>query len=693
MLRCMAQSHDTGTPARMELLAPAGGAQALQAALDAGADAVYFGLLTLNARRGAQNFAPADLAHVVRTVHGRGARAYLALNIDLTDRETAEAARTLELARRAGVDAVLVRDPWFLDLRDRFPELEFHWSTQAAVTSRAGVRAAAALGLDRVILARELTLSEVRAAASVPGVAVEVFVQGALCFSVSGRCLLASWVGGRSGNRGTCTSPCRVPWQVAGGPRGRVLSMRDLALVERLDALRKAGVRALKIEGRLKSARWVGRAVAAYRRALDAGPDARTVERVRALGDYAGRRMTAGYLDGTRAGLTGASGRPPSSQAAAPQARAAEAPTYDLTVRTTPKGLRVACTAQGRTETWTLPRTRVRRPEKATRLADLAAHLRRAPVQERILDRFEADEPQRLLPPKNVNALLDRISAALHRARRAPESAVRVRLPAGVRDLLSPGTPAPENRYALGERVNRVRLEAGRAARFLARTDVESVVLEGATANRVRRLADRFGPQRLVAALPSVIFDQGLKRVRDVLAACKDAGVAAEANSWGGWMLAREAGVALEAGPGLGVLNALAARALAARGCGCVAVSVEADRAQMEDLTGAASVPCAVTVFGRPALVVTRAALDWVGPGGALLTDARGTVLRVRRKGQVCVFRPERPFDLTDLYNERVRAQWFVADLCASPDPAAEWAALGEPGKGKLRFNYARRLV
>ncbi len=298
-----------------EILAPAGGPAALAAAVAAGADAVYFGLKQLNARRGAENFLPETLPETLRTLHSAGARGYLTLNIDLAQRELGLAARQLELARQSGVDAVLVRDPALLALVPLFPELEFHFSTQAGVSSSAGVHAAKELGIRRVVLAREMSLEEIRAASAVEGVETEVFVQGALCFCASGRCLMSSWVGGRSGNRGACTSPCRVSWTINGKPAGRPLSMHDLSLADKLDALAAAGVRSFKIEGRLKKPEWVAQAVALYRRALEK----ETAERkngkteetngAAALGAYTGRKMTAGFLDGMRRKLTGTSGR------------------------------------------------------------------------------------------------------------------------------------------------------------------------------------------------------------------------------------------------------------------------------------------------------------------------------------------------------------------------------------------------
>jgi len=165
---------------RLELLAPAGDRATLDAALAAGADAVYFGLTVLNARRRARNFTEQELADAVCAAHERGARAYLTLNTDLSERELVTAARVLELARGSGCDGVLVRDPALLALRGEYPELSFHFSTQTSMASSADVEAAVRLGANRVVLARELSLPEIAAASAVPGIETEVFVQGAL---------------------------------------------------------------------------------------------------------------------------------------------------------------------------------------------------------------------------------------------------------------------------------------------------------------------------------------------------------------------------------------------------------------------------------------------------------------------------------------------------------------------------------
>jgi U32 family peptidase len=371
-----------------ELLAPAGDEAALDAAIEAGADAVYLGMTDLNARRRARNFRPEEFPQAVQRAHERGVRVYLTLNTDITEKELPQAARLLELARESGVDAVLVRDPALLALRTEYPQIEFHFSTQTCIANSADVAAAGDLGAQRVVLARELTLDEIAAASAVAGVQTEVFVQGALCFCVSGRCLLSSWVGGRSGNRGACTSPCRVPWTVDQQPAGTPLSMHDLATSHRLDDLRRAGVAALKIEGRLKTADWVGQAVGMYRRAL-AGETVPGLEPASGLASYTGRQLTDGYLDGHRQQLTGlAEGRgtgaavvrsPRAAESASSDdARDSEA-TYDLEILTAGSQVQIRCECREHVAEWSIPKSVVKRAHKAIAVGAVLQYLQAEP--------------------------------------------------------------------------------------------------------------------------------------------------------------------------------------------------------------------------------------------------------------------------------------------------------------------------
>ncbi len=260
-----------------ELLAPAGDWPALRAAVAAGADAVYFGLGTFNARRRARNFTVESLPEVLGFLHERRVRGYVTLNTLIFPDELGAAVAQVRALAAAGADAVIVQDVGLIPLIRRLaPSLPIHASTQMTQTEPEGLALLAAWGVGRAILARELTLPELAAIVRAAPLPVEVFVHGALCISYSGQCLASEALWGRSGNRGLCGQACRLPWTLVVdnrpvGPAARAypLSPRDLATLDRLPELVALGVAALKIEGRLKDAAYVAAVTRAYRAALD----------------------------------------------------------------------------------------------------------------------------------------------------------------------------------------------------------------------------------------------------------------------------------------------------------------------------------------------------------------------------------------------------------------------------------------
>ncbi|ODS42461.1 MAG: hypothetical protein MSIBF_03830 [Candidatus Altiarchaeales archaeon IMC4] len=251
----------------IELLSPAGNWDSLKAAVCEGADAVYFGLQGFNARRRADNFSDSDMENAVRYCHDRGVRAHLAANTLVKNRELGDYFAMIERAYSAGVDAVIVQELSFIPLiKENFPGMEVHASTQAGVFNSYYNRVLD--GADRVVMPRELSLNQVKGFTEKTRIPAEIFVHGALCFGISGQCLMSGFLGGRSGNRGLCAQPCRKKYN------GRFLmSTRDLCVVDRIPEIAGAGVRALKIEGRLRSPEYVGATTALYRRALDKGID------------------------------------------------------------------------------------------------------------------------------------------------------------------------------------------------------------------------------------------------------------------------------------------------------------------------------------------------------------------------------------------------------------------------------------
>ncbi len=277
-----------------ELLAPAGDMDCLKAAVLAGADAVYFGASGFNARQRAKNFEGETLKEAIRYLHTYGRKAYVTLNTAVKEREMSEALALASEIYEAGADAVIAADVGLIrEIRRQLPGLEVHISTQAGVRSTAGAKAFAEMGATRVVLARELTGREMKSVSESCGIETEVFVHGAMCVSVSGRCLFSSLVGGRSGNRGECAQPCRLPYN-----KGKyLLSLKDMSLSNRIPELIETGTSSLKIEGRLKSPEYVYGVTRIYRTLLDERRNAkeeenRLLERIFSRGGFSDAYFT-----------------------------------------------------------------------------------------------------------------------------------------------------------------------------------------------------------------------------------------------------------------------------------------------------------------------------------------------------------------------------------------------------------------
>ncbi len=251
----------------LELLAPAGSMDAMKAAFANGADAVYLGAAAFGARAGA-GFDDGDLRSALALAHLHRKKVFVTVNILVKERELAGVRRTLSFLSSLGADAVLIQDLGVLKIcREEFPELPVHASTQMALHSASGVRLLKTLGARRAVMARECDLTQLRLAAQT-GLEIEAFCHGALCVSCSGQCLFSSMIGGRSGNRGRCAQPCRLPYTYQ-GQAGAWLSPRDLCARDELKKMAEAGVYSFKIEGRLKRPEYVAVVTRAYRDALD----------------------------------------------------------------------------------------------------------------------------------------------------------------------------------------------------------------------------------------------------------------------------------------------------------------------------------------------------------------------------------------------------------------------------------------
>ncbi|KRQ87348.1 putative protease YhbU precursor [Caloramator mitchellensis] len=279
----------------VELLAPAGDFESLKAAVINGANAVYIGGKEFSARQYAGNFDRQEIIDAVRFSHAYDVKVYVTLNTLLKNEELNDALNYAAFLYESGVDAIIVQDIGFLKLlKEILPEFEVHASTQMSVNNLDGVNHLYSLGVKRVVLARELSLSEIEYICKNTQAEIEVFIHGALCICFSGQCLFSSMIGGRSGNRGRCAQPCRMQYSLEGGEKSYILSPKDLWTIEHIDKLIKAGVKSLKIEGRMKRPEYVATVVSSYRKAIDNGLDEEDKKNIMSIFNRGG--FTTAYL-------------------------------------------------------------------------------------------------------------------------------------------------------------------------------------------------------------------------------------------------------------------------------------------------------------------------------------------------------------------------------------------------------------
>ena len=606
---------------RAEILAPAGGWEQLTAAVRSGADAVYLGQKTFNARMGADNFD--DLESVVSYCHARGVKVYVTFNTLWKQSETDDAVRALESVARSGADAVLATDMGTVYLA-RFccPSLKLHASTQMTVHSPAGVRLMKDLGFVRCVLAREMTREEIMEAARTEGMETEVFVHGALCMSVSGQCYLSSVLGGRSGNRGRCAQPCRLNF--TSGDRSYVLSLKDLSLMDRIRDLESIGVDSLKIEGRLKRPEYVSAAVTECRRARDGEkPDMETLEKV-----FSRSGFTDGYYTGRRnASMFGTRGR--EDEAAAREIYGRIRENYrreyqrvplDMIFTAAPgKNASLTAACGGHTVTVAGPA-----PESADRRetdeAAVRAALEKLGGTAFYLRRLECRvAPSLFIPASGIGAM----------RREAAEAIAR---------KLSEGSPVPFGAPVLPTgggvfpRLRRVFLTSGAqlSDETAAFADRICVPLADVTPAMLSRFGDR-----ICGRVDRFLFGAAEEAERALLRQKLDLGLKeVSVSSPAGIGLAREEGAAMYGECTLGIMNGCALRQYALLGLTGADLTFECDLSEMRDIPRLIPLGCAV--YGRLPLMSFRSCplrnAEGCGkcPGGGQVLDRFGTAFPVQ---------------------------------------------------------------
>ncbi|MCL2655052.1 MAG: U32 family peptidase [Coriobacteriia bacterium] len=593
-----------------ELLAPAGDREAFFAALGAGADAIYLGVEVLNARRGAKNFSREDLPELCQRAHLACARVFLTVNITVLPGEVDEALELVAHAWLAGVDAFIVEDLGLIALiHELLPDVAVHVSTQANVHSAAQIRAFAELGVRRITLARELSVDEICVLAAVAAdcaVEVECFIHGALCVCYSGQCLMSSFIGRRSANRGLCAQPCRMTYEmvdVAGrrlaDPGDYLLSPKDLAGAGLVGELAAAGVASLKIEGRMKSAPYVAAIVSAYRTALDGTQEAGTQ-----LTDAFNRALTEGYLSGIRGNdlMDYRRRKNPTTPAAQRElAASAQRAIQVAEHRTTPLDFAVRVVADkplfisvtdaagnfGSCEAAIVEPART----KALAADEVREHVGRLGGTPYTVADFKLDLGE------NVGLGF----AALHAARRTALADYETR-------RFFDGHPRPETPPAATvprlprRKTSRLAPDIVAVAGSLAAA--RSALNAGAAHVRVNaaELLDTPPERGIIPVLPRICHDRELD---ELLAVAQRFG-AAVAGNLGQLALCQQRDIPAETHWSFNVTNAYSARELARRGATLIWLSPELSGRQIADIAAHSPVPVGIAASGRSELMVTE---------------------------------------------------------------------------------------
>ena len=592
--------------ANIEILAPVGSEEMLHAAVFSGADAVYLGFSGFNARTGAGNFDADSLKEAVRFCHARGVKVHVALNTTVYGGELASLCDAIRAVAASGADAVICQDLAVATLIGKIaPQLPRHGSTQMSVHTLQGALELKELGFTRVVLARELSLPEVEQITRHCGIETECFVHGALCMCVSGQCYLSAFLGGRSGNRGSCAGPCRLPFEANALPEGKPgrlhhLSLKDNSVIDKLDQLQAIGVASAKIEGRLRTPEYVAAAVSACL----AGREGRAYDRDLLKNAFSRSGFTSGYLDGkidgTMFGVRSEADAEltkktlPALRELYPRARSRVPVRMKLEIEEGGEKLTVTDADGNKSFAYGDFEPQPARADPTESLKRSLAKTGGTPFAAENIE-VEMDEGPWFVPGSTVNELRREALDALLKKR-------EVLRPWPVQDVEL--EPLPQ-RTLPPHRTLRARFERWDQVPEQALSGVEYLILPIAQADRV----PREWRGKTLLELPRVMFGKLEEDTARRVAATQDAGFAGyEVSNIAHLRLCR--GLPMSGGFGLNVTNQVAAQFYADNGLGSVLILPETKDSDISTIApthAGKPVPTGVLVYGHMPLMVTRA--------------------------------------------------------------------------------------
>ena len=601
-----------------ELLCPAGSPEAFRAAIEGGADAIYVGGSAFNARINAKNFTAEELREAISLAHAYGVKVYVAANTLIFDREREAHLRAAEEAYLSGADALIVADLGAAEAIRRRVPIELHASTQVSGHNIEAAKFLAERGFSRMVCAREMSREDIRAFVEESPIEAEVFVHGALCVCHSGQCLFSSLVGGRSGNRGECAQPCRLPFKVGGKDR-YPLSLKDLSLARYLPELSDMGVASLKIEGRMRSPEYVRDVAAIFRRLLDENRGADDREMARLAEIFSRGGFTDSYYTNTVGrGMLGV------RSDADKQSTRSLVP-FDKITRKIP--LSLVCTVRAG-ENMRLCATAGQ--STVTVEGDIPEAARTAPLTREALEK-------NLSKLGNTPYTLSKLDLTLDDGLSLPLSAVNALRRRAVEALMTEGDGKRRELLAVSPDKEKISVTPaeGRTAVFYFPERIPTEAYE--YFDVLYTPLEKYNGETNGVIIPPVIFPTETERVRRMLRRARELGALhALVENIGHIELVRSEGFVLHGGHRLNIANSETARVLSAELCDLVA-SPELTLPRLRDIVG--EVPSVrTTVYGRIPLMITEKCVgkeiggcDLCNSGRATLCDRRGVVFPVLR--------------------------------------------------------------
>ena len=590
----------------IELLSPAGSPEAVIAAVQNGADAIYMGLGNFNARRGAKNFTDEEFERSMRYCRIRGCKVYVTLNTLVNDREIAQAVESARLASQLGADGIIIQDLGLAyAICQALPDIPLHASTQMSIHNLAGVEAAAEMGMTRAVLARELSLEQIKFITQHASIETEVFVHGALCFCQSGQCYMSALIGRRSGNRGMCAQPCRMQYSLGGRMDDYPMSLKDNCLVDRLRELEDAGVACLKIEGRMKRPEYTAIVTKIYSKALkeQRQPSAEEMETLEKA--FSRQGFTQGYFNGDKKDMFGRREEPDKdteklftlARKGYSEGELRRVPVHFYTVAE--KGMPVKAIAFDDDGNRAAAMGGV--PEKARGQGLTATYITEQMFKTGgtpyncVENRAQAD-PGLYLPASEINDLRRRLVSELSEQRAKPPIRRVGKLPEKPKGKLPTGDPAMIFQVLTEEQLS------PELAALKPKYLYVPLTLMTEKLDLLRPFAEQGTIP--VAVLPRVIADNEAAAVYDMLSRMFDQGVnEALVGNLGHAMLAKKAGMKLRGDFGLNTFNSLSMEVIRQAGFISATASFELRLSQIRDMIK--PLDTELIIYGRIPLMVS----------------------------------------------------------------------------------------